>query len=122
MSKESYVMAKTFISQNEFFRNHGGGLLKVANDDPNYGDYLLIHSEEVDKAKEYLKRGYTIVASYEVPDSRFEESEECVDISQPCDFGNHPYKLGYYVLAVVNTSFVDAAYTEGKLHRVRPNL
>lgn len=92
------------MRKTEFFRNHGGGLVKVNNDNAEYGDYLLIHSEEVDIAKRYKNDGYTIVAAYEV------EDEEYIDISQPCDFGYQPFKIGYYVLEVVNSSFNAIAY------------
>jgi len=83
----------------EFFRNHGSGVVKANN-----GDYLFIHSENVEIASGYISAGYTVVAVYKV------EDDEYVDISQPCNLFHHSFKIGYYVLEVVNTSFNTLAY------------
>ena len=81
------------MNKTEFFKKYGHQLLKVAEDNSEYGDFLIIHPEEIEKAKQLEEKGFIIVSVHET-----EYKGDFVDISQPCDFGNQPFKYGYFAL------------------------
>ena len=83
------------MTKTEFFKKYGIYLEAVANDDAGYGDHLILHPEEIEVAKKYQKKGFNIVSVHET-----EDGEDFVDIVQPCDFGNQPFKYGYYAVNV----------------------
>jgi hypothetical protein len=81
------------MKKTEFFKAYGGGLASVGNDDGEYGDYLILHPEEISIAKDLEERGYTIVSVHET-----EDDDDDVDITQPCDYGSQPFKYGYFAI------------------------
>jgi hypothetical protein len=83
-------MAKIMRSV-EFFKKYGPLLVKVTYDSPEFGDYLILDTE-IEMAKEYEAKGYTIVSVHEAEDG------DWIDMSVPCDYGNQPFKIGYYVI------------------------
>jgi len=89
------------MNKTKFFKKHGGSLLRVSNDDGQYGDFLILHPEEIDLAKELHERGYTIVSVHET-----EDGEDFVDMSESCDFGNQPFKYGYFAYSNSNENFL----------------
>ena len=48
-------------------------------------------------AKKFEEEGLQIVSVHET-----EDGDDFVDISQPCDFGNQPFKYGYFALNLNN--------------------
>lgn len=84
------------MNKTQFFKTYGHLLFKVTDDDGEYGDYLILHPEEIAMAKEFEEQKVTIVSVHET-----EDGEDFVDFSQPCDFGNQPFKYGYFA---INTS------------------
>jgi len=84
------------MTKTEFFKTYGPYLHVVFYDNSEFGDFLILHPEEVEIAKKLLAEGLTIVSVHEN-----EDGEDLVDVSQPCDFGSQPFKLGYFA---INTS------------------
>ena len=82
------------MRKTEFFEKYGGALVAITADDAQYGDFLLLHPEEIEMAKVYESKGCTIVSVHEIE----EGFDDDIDISQPCDYGNQPFKIGYLVL------------------------
>ena len=82
------------MTKTEFFQKHGHKLLKVADDCAEYGDFLILHPEEITLAKSLEERGFTIVSVHET-----EDGEDYIDVSQPCDFGTQPFKYGYFAIS-----------------------
>lgn len=82
------------MTKTQFFKEKGGGLFRFRNDDGEYGDFLILHPEEIDAAKQLQDKGYTIVSVHET-----EDGEDHVDVSQPCDFGTQPFKYGYFAIS-----------------------
>jgi hypothetical protein len=80
------------MKQTEFFNKYGDSLCKVDNDNAEYGDFLILHPEEISKAKDLEKHGHTIVSVHEAIDENF------IDMESPCDYGKQPYKIGYYAI------------------------
>ena len=78
------------MKQTDFFNKYGNSLCKVASDNAEYGDFLILHPEEISVAKDLEDRGYTIVSVHEEIDENF------IDMELPCDYGNQPYMIGYY--------------------------
>jgi len=89
------------MTKTEFFEKNGGGLIRVAQDDPEYGDFLILHPEEIAMAKDLEERGFTIVSVHET-----EDGEDFIDVSQPCDFGNQPFKYGYFATSNSNQNLL----------------
>lgn len=83
------------MTKTEFFQKYGSYLEVVAVDDASYGDHLILHPEEINLAKKYQQKGLNIVSVHET-----ENGDDFVDTSQPCDFGEQPYKYGYYAVNV----------------------
>ena len=81
------------MKKTEFFKNYGGALVAITADDAEYGDFLLLHPEEIEMAKVYESKGCTIVSVHEM-----EDGDDDIDMNQPCDYGNQPFKIGYLVL------------------------
>jgi hypothetical protein len=81
------------MRKTEFFKNYGGGLVPVTFQDPEYGEYMLLHPEEASLAESYARGGYVVVSVHEM-----EDGEDDIDTSQPCDYGSQPFKIGYLVL------------------------
>ena len=84
------------MTKTEFFQQYGGGLVKADEDNAEYGDFLFLHPEEIDRVKEYDNEDYKIVSVHET-----EDEDDFVDMG-PVDYGNQPYKYGYFVLEVSN--------------------
>ena len=82
------------MKQTEFFKNHGHELIKVSNDNAEYGDFLILHPEEIPLAKELESRGCTIVSVHES-----EDEDNNIDFENPFDYGSQPYKIGYYAIS-----------------------
>lgn len=89
------------MNKTKFFKKHGHELFKVSYDSTEYGDFLILHPEEIPMAKDLQEKGFTIVSVHET-----EDNEDFVDISEPCDFGNQPYKYGYFALNNSNTNLL----------------
>lgn len=89
------------MKQSEFFKKHGHELFKVANDDTEYGEFLILHPEEIHIAKELQDRGFTIVSVHES-----EDDDNYIDFENPSDYGNQPYKFGYYAIDNSNKSII----------------
>jgi len=83
---DGIVMDKT-----EFFAQHGGNLVIAQEDSPEYGDFLFLHPEEIDKVKQFDTIGHQVVSVHET------EGEDFIDMGK-VDYGNQPYKYGYYVI------------------------
>jgi hypothetical protein len=75
----------------EFFKKYGGLLVKVADDSPEFGDYLILDTE-VELAKKLEADGCTIVSVHEDTDG------DWIDMTLPCDYGNQYHKIGYYAI------------------------
>lgn len=84
------------MTKTEFFRQYGGSLHKVANDDSQYGDFLILHPEEIDLAKGLEERGLIIVSVHESGDG----NEDIVEMEN--DYGNQPFKYGYFAIDLSN--------------------
>jgi hypothetical protein len=84
------------MTQAEFFKQHGHELFKVADDCAKYGEFLILHPQEVNVAKALQEKGYTLVSVHET-----EDGDNYVDLSENCDFGEQPYKFGY--MAIINS-------------------
>ena len=89
------------MNKTEFFNNYGGALYQVAYDDSEYGDFLILHPEEISSAKELQERGYTIVSVFET-----EDGEDFIDLENPCDYGTQPYKIGYFAINESNSELL----------------
>ena len=77
-----------------FFTKFGALLVKAATDDSEFGDYLFTHPEDISHIRKiYDERKYQIVSVHEL-----ENGSSYVDMTTPCDFGNQPYKYGYFIL------------------------
>jgi hypothetical protein len=81
------------MRKTEFFKNYGGGLVPVTFEDPEYGEYMLLHPEEASLAESYARGGYVVVSVHEM-----EYGEDDIDTTQPCDYGSQPFKIGYLIL------------------------
>lgn len=69
-------------------------LVKSREDSTEFGDFLFLHPEEIDKVKQYDNDRHQIVSVFE------DESEhDYVDLTSPCDFGEQPFKYGYFIIA-----------------------
>lgn len=89
------------MTKTEFFKQNGHLLLRVTEDSAEYGDFLILHPEEIAMAKDLEERGFTIVSVHET-----EDGEDFVDVSQPCDFGTQPFKYGYFALSNSNQNLL----------------
>jgi hypothetical protein len=81
------------MTKTEFFEKHGGGLHTVTVDDAEYGEFLILHPEEIELAKQLQNEGFIIVSVHET-----ESGEDWVDTENEVDFGNQPHKYGYFAL------------------------
>jgi len=81
------------MKQSEFFKKHGHQLFKIADDDAEYGEFLILHPEEIHIAKDLESRGFTIVSVHES-----EDQDNDIDFETPADYGYQPYKFGYYAI------------------------
>jgi len=80
------------MNKTQFFAQHGGGLVIAQEDNPEYGDYLFLHPEEIDRVKKFNAEEYQVVSIHET-----EDGEDFVDMSE-IDYGTQPFKYGYYVI------------------------
>ena len=80
------------MTKTEFFEMYGGGLVVAELDNTEYGDYLFLHPEEIDRVKQFDTNEYQIVSVHET-----EDEEDFVDTSE-VDYGNQPFKYGYFVI------------------------
>ena len=80
------------MTKKEFFAQYGGGLVIAQEDNPEYGDYLFLHPEEIDKVKEFDTTEYQVVSVHET-----EDGEDFVDMNE-IDYGTQPFKYGYFVI------------------------
>lgn len=87
------------MNKTEFFKKHGHQLQYITEDNSEYGDFLILHPEEIEMAKKLEGEGLQIVSVHET-----EDGDDFVDISQPCDFGNQPFKYGYFALLNSNNA------------------
>lgn len=79
------------MKKTEFFQQYGGGLIAVDHDNPQYGDYLILYPEEIDRANQLLEEGYDIYTVYE---ESAENEEETVVLGM--DSG--AMVVGYYAV------------------------
>ena len=56
------------MNKTKFFQKYGHLLVKVNEDDPQTGDYMLYYPEDKYIAKQYLDNGYMVASVYEVED------------------------------------------------------
>lgn len=80
------------ITKTKFFETYGHRLVKVALDDTETGDYMLMHPEEKWKASDYIQNGYQVASVYETN----EDPDYLVVLDN--DVSEHPYKVGYIVI------------------------
>ena len=85
------------MTKTEFFQKYGGSLVKADEDNAEYGDFLFLHPEEIDRVKKYDDKNHMIVSVHDT-----EDEEDFVDMEQPIDYGTQPYKYGYLVVRVNN--------------------
>lgn len=81
------------IPKSKFFEENRNRLIKIANDDPEGGDYMLFHPEEKWTAEGYIREGYQVASVYE---ALSDNTDDLVELDN--DVSNHPYKIGYLVL------------------------
>jgi hypothetical protein len=81
------------MKKTEFFEMYGDLLVQTHVDDAQYGDFIILHPEEIELAQYYETIGCDVVSVHET-----ETGEDDIDITQPCDYGNQPFKIGYFVL------------------------
>jgi len=80
------------MTKTEFFAKYGGGLVVAEEDSVEYGDFLFLHPEEIDRVKEFDTELYQVVSVHET-----EDEEDIVDMGE-IDYGTQPYKYGYFVI------------------------
>lgn len=80
------------MTKTEFFAEYGGDLEIAQEDSPEYGDYLFLHPEEIDRVQQFDTKEYQVVSVHET-----EDGEDFVDMGQ-IDYGSQPYKYGYFVI------------------------
>ena len=80
------------MTKTEFFAKYGGGLVVAEEDSVEYGDFLFLHPEEIDRVKEFDTEVYQVVSVHET-----EDEEDFVDMGE-VDYGNQPFKYGYFVI------------------------
>ena len=80
------------MTKTEFFAKYGGGLVVAELDNTEYGYFLFLHPEEIDRVKEFDTEVYQIVSVHET-----EDEEDFVDTNE-VDYGNQPFKYGYFVI------------------------
>lgn len=85
------------MNKTEFFKRHGHELVQVSIDDAEYGDFLILHPEEIPLAKDLQERGMTIVSVYET-----EDNEDYIDFENPFDSADQPFKYGYFAIDTSN--------------------
>ena len=89
------------MTKTEFFEKYGHLLVKVAEDCAEYGDFLILHPEEIALAKDLQERGMTIVSVYET-----ESDDYYVDFENPFDSADQPFKYGYMAIDESNKNFL----------------
>jgi hypothetical protein len=80
------------MTKTEFFQKFGGGLVVAEEDSTEYGDFLFLHPEEIDRVQKFDPELYQVVSVHET-----EDEEDFVDMG-PVDYGTQPYKYGYFVI------------------------
>ena len=80
------------MNKTNFFRKYGGLLVRADEDNCEFGDFLFLHPEDIDRVKEFDNEEHQIVSVHET-----EDEEDFVDMGD-IDFGNQPFKYGYFVL------------------------
>lgn len=78
------------MNKEEFYAQYGHRLVEVAEDDPEYGNHMLVHPEECWFANDYIHLGYEVASVYET------NTGDVVELDN--DISDHPYKIGYLVL------------------------
>jgi len=81
------------MTKTEFFKTYGPYLHVVFYDNSEFGDFLILHPEEVRIAKKLLAQGLNLVSVHKNGDE-----EDLVDVSQPCNFDNQDSKIGYFAI------------------------
>jgi hypothetical protein len=81
------------MKQSEFFKKYSHLLHKVSNDNYEYGEFLILHPEEIQIANDLSKKGFDIVSVHES-----EDGDNNIDFEKPFDYGNQPFKIGYYAI------------------------
>ena len=89
------------MNKTEFFKRHGHELVQVAYDDSEYGDFLILHPEEIHLAKDLQERGMTIVSVYET-----EDGKDYIDFENPFDSADQLFKYGYMAIENSNKNFI----------------
>ena len=80
------------MTKTDFFQQYGGGLVVADEDNAEYGDFLFLHPEEIDLVQSFDTEEYQVVSVHET-----EDGEDIVDMSD-IDYGDQPFKYGYFVL------------------------
>lgn len=81
------------MTKDKFFQKYGDLLVKSSEDNYDGGDFLFFHPEDIDLLMDkYQNDDYQIVSVHD------DCEEETVDMTQPCDFGEQPFKYGYFVI------------------------
>ncbi len=80
------------MNKTKFFQKYGHLLVKVNEDDPQTGDYMLYYPEEKYIAKQYLDNGYMVASVYEV-----EDDEDNVELDN--DISDSHHKIGLLILS-----------------------
>jgi hypothetical protein len=81
------------MTKTEFFKRHGHQLVQISEDCSEYGDFLILHPEEIELAKKLQEQGMTIVSVHET-----EDEEDFIDFE--FDSGYQPFKYGYFAIDV----------------------
>jgi len=80
------------MTKTDFFAKYGSRLVKADMDNAEYGDFLFLHPEEIDRVKKFDVNQYQVVSIHDT-----EDEEDFVEMDL-IDFGNQPYKYGYFVI------------------------
>jgi len=80
------------MNKKEFFTKYCDGIV-LANKDSIVNDsFLFSHPEEISRVQEFDTKLYQVVSVHET-----ENNNDYVDIDD-IDYGNQPFKYGYYVI------------------------
>jgi len=101
------------MTKTEFFSKYGGLLVKSTDDSGEYGDHLFLHPEEIELVQEYDPNHFQIVSVHET-----EDNQDHVDMTIPCDYGNQPYKYGYFVIKRPKLGNIESNFMEDYINDV----
>ena len=90
---ELYANRAYWAPITEFMAEFGHDLVQVHEDDTETGDYRLMETE-VERAREYMQKGYRVAYVFTPQDSTAEIVRFCTDYHVPA----HGFISGYFIL------------------------